>query len=132
MACCPPSETLAPLALSLSGHLLDRWEIESHVPYIPKKHMLSACVCPRVGGPLYKKLGERCKVWGGDPDLPRPAPVHSHRHHHQQVIHGTVCLLLYLWLPSEQSAPQWEWSKAPGRHIIKHEHSKLPTGLLFL
>lgn len=79
MACCPPSETLAPLALSLSGHLLDRWEIESHVPYIPKKHMLSACVCPRVGGPLYKKLGERCKVWGGDPDLPRPAPVHSHR-----------------------------------------------------
>lgn len=63
----PRAQTLAPLALNLSGGIvlcsLDRWEIESYMPYIPKKHILSACVCPRVGGPLYKKLGDRWEVW---------------------------------------------------------------------
>lgn len=65
---CPPrAKTLAPLALNLSGGLvlcsLDRWRL------IPLCHAylrstLSACVCPRVGGPLYKKLGEQWKGWG--------------------------------------------------------------------
>lgn len=134
--CCPPrAEALAPLALNLSGGLvlcsLGRWEIESRVPYRPKKHILSACVCPRVGGPWYKKLGEPCKAWGGDPALPRPAPVHSHRDTTSSRSSMGQCVSYCVYgFPQSSLLHSRNGATLLGKHIINTSRSKLPAGFL--